>query len=173
MYTNVKIAQDHTGQLLKSRLFSGRYGARLRTLKQQYARALLHLQAYAVLQTGVRISCQCTNRKGNKQRLFATKAGSNLRSNVSSVFGAKFMALCVNFARSPLMDQLQVWPARKCHIRPGFESRRRRGAVHKRSAILWASYRFYSNSSCNMRLGGSEMKHKPAFFINDIGSWGF
>lgn len=84
------------GTTVKVHELFGRWPVRrkelLRSVKRQYARALLHLQAYAVLQTSVRMSCYCTNAKGKRQRVFSTQAGSSIRSNISSIFGAKFVS---------------------------------------------------------------------------------
>ena len=62
----------------------------LRSLKRQYAKMLSHLQAYAVMQTNVRMSVTMTTTKGKKQRVLNTQASGKLKNNLISIFGNKF-----------------------------------------------------------------------------------
>jgi len=62
----------------------------LRSLKRQYAKMLSHLQAYAVIQTKVRMSVTMTTSTGKKQRVLSTQASGKIKNNLISVFGNKF-----------------------------------------------------------------------------------
>jgi DNA mismatch repair protein PMS2 len=62
----------------------------LKNIKKQYIHALQHIQAYALISKGVKISCSLIT--GDKRQLVCSSTGgsSTVRDNVVNIFGKKF-----------------------------------------------------------------------------------
>ena len=61
----------------------------LRNIKREYTKMMQVLQGYCVISTGVRISCHTIGEKGKKTVALATHGNSDMRENISNVFGPK------------------------------------------------------------------------------------
>ena len=60
-----------------------------RNIKREYAKMMQVLQAYCVISTGVRISCYTVDEKGKKCLVLGTHGKSDIKDNISNVFGLK------------------------------------------------------------------------------------
>lgn len=58
-------------------------------LKQEYAKMVQVLQAYCIISTGIRVSCTNQLGQGKRQPVVCTSGSSNMKENISSVFGQK------------------------------------------------------------------------------------
>jgi DNA mismatch repair protein PMS2 len=76
-----------------------------KNIKREYGKVLGLLQAYACVNTGVRISVSNVVSKGKKIVQFATKSNQSTRDNIANVFGAKtlsaLMPLRLDFEMQP------------------------------------------------------------------------
>ena len=61
-----------------------------RNLKRHYAKLLLVIQAYALIATGVRMSCS-NFVKGRRVHVLSTKGSKDIKGNIVSVYGAKML----------------------------------------------------------------------------------
>ncbi|KAJ3036040.1 Mismatch repair endonuclease pms2, partial [Rhizophlyctis rosea] len=62
-----------------------------RNIKKEYAKCLELVQAYALVSTGVRITCSNQVGKGPRNTVLATKGHASMKDNISDVFGSKIL----------------------------------------------------------------------------------
>lgn len=101
-----RLEYDHDGKIIKQspcprqtgttvtlqNLFSTlpvRHKEFLRNLKKEFTKMVNVLQAYCIISQGVKLSCTNQVGKGSKSVVVATNGNTNLRENISSVFGSK------------------------------------------------------------------------------------
>ena len=142
-----------------------------RTLKRQYAKMLSLLQAYALVSTGVRISCINVTGSGKKTKRASVLStqGKDAQSNICSVFGSSFFR-----ELSPLDTPISVRDAvgdAECKI-SGYVSKAGHGVGRSSSDRQF----WYVNGRpvdlpkftkvVNELWRRFEMKHMPAFVLN-------
>ncbi|XP_028391938.1 mismatch repair endonuclease PMS2-like [Dendronephthya gigantea] len=101
-----RIEYDHDGHITKEQATPRTHGTTVtlqnlfstlpvrhkefqRNIKREYTKMMQVLQGYCVISTGVRISCYTIGEKGKKSMVLATHANSDMKGNISNVFGPK------------------------------------------------------------------------------------
>ncbi|TPX31918.1 hypothetical protein SmJEL517_g04874 [Synchytrium microbalum] len=74
-----------------------RYREFKKNIKREYSKCLDVLYGYAVISTGVRLSCWNGTGKGDKTMVFATSGNTDMKTNISSIYGSKILPSLMSF----------------------------------------------------------------------------
>lgn len=120
-----KIEYDHDGRITKEQATPRTHGTSVtlqnlfstlpvrhkefqRNIKREYTKMMQVLQGYCVISTGVRLSCYTIGEKGKKSLVLATHANSDMRGNISNVFGPKQVAFVLFYVGYPSTNKKVV-----------------------------------------------------------------
>eukprot|EP01041_Mallomonas_annulata_P002270 gene2270-4419_t len=78
-----------------------------RNVKRQYQRMVKILQSYAVIAVGVNINVNNIS-KSSRQSVISTQRSVHMEDNISSVFGAKFLATLMPFHTEVIIDNIDI-----------------------------------------------------------------
>ena len=73
-----------------------------RNLKREFAKLVQVLNAYCIINTGVKISCTNQTGKGSRTTFVSTGGNSSLRDNIANIFGPKQLNSLLEFVQSNL-----------------------------------------------------------------------
>ncbi|KAK7005309.1 mismatch repair endonuclease PMS2 [Biomphalaria glabrata] len=90
-----------------------------RNVKKEFAKLVQVLNAYCIINTGVRISCFNQTGKGSRTSIVATNGNESIRDNISNVFGAKQLSSLLEFCQSEAKDDICEDFGIKPQQRPG------------------------------------------------------
>ncbi|XP_012939969.1 mismatch repair endonuclease PMS2 [Aplysia californica] len=70
-----------------------------RNLKKEFARLVQVLNAYCIVNTGVRITCSNQTTKGSRSTIVSTNGNSSMKDNIANVFGPKQLNSLLEFSQ--------------------------------------------------------------------------